>query len=190
VSPELVRVVHERLTHNKEVMLRNNKHSEKYLLRGGFIKCGMCGRNMKAHKYVSGAPTYICMRGGKDTLIGKKCTGTFSVMADKVDAEVWESVMTILCNPEYIEQDILPLVGQDGGQEALEAVTQHIKELDCEEANLTRAIRTMGDKPGTERLIEALETAAKEKQKAERELDRMQRDAASQKASLEKLRDV
>ena len=48
----------------------------------------------------------------------------------------------------------------------------------------------MGDKLGIDRLIEALSAAASERQKAERELDRMQNDQASQQASLDKLKDI
>ena len=62
---------------------------------------------------------------------------------------------------------MLSRVGQDNREEAIETVARRIKELDTEEANLTRAIRAMGDKLGIDRLIEALSAAASEKQKAE-----------------------
>jgi site-specific DNA recombinase len=191
VDLDTVVVVHEHLAFNKEAALRNNKHGEDHLLRAGFIKCGMCGKNMNAKRHSNGKPIYRCPQAVRDTTrTGTLCGGPTNLVATGLDAEVWESVMTVLTHPECIEQYLLPHVGRDRRQDAIVAIAERIKELDGEASNLTRAIRTMGDKPGSERLLEALEMAAIEKQKAERELKRMQQEVAIQQASLERIKDV
>lgn len=68
ISVELYQKIQERLQRNKDESLRRSSDPEEYLLRAGYIRCGICGRKM--HTRVDNEQQYRSMRSAK-AKIGK-----------------------------------------------------------------------------------------------------------------------
>ncbi|PWT76986.1 MAG: hypothetical protein C5B60_03395 [Chloroflexi bacterium] len=189
ILPELARTVHERLARNKEEAARKSKHPEGGLLRAGFIKCGACGGNMNCVMGSGHAYTYRCPRAIR-TVSTHRCTNKVFVRAKKIDADVWERLMAVLQDPEYIEQEMMPLLNEDSRRDAIRALTRRLKELDAEEGNLARLARKIGDGAGSNKLIVELQLVADEKQGVQKELKQLEQDERDQEAARERLKAV
>jgi site-specific DNA recombinase len=144
VSQEVFEQVQEKLSHNQQSALRNNK-AYNYLLRG-LVSCGHCrlstfGRTTgcnNAYHY------YVC-RGRTDLLRavqGERCTARFAP-AVQLDALVWEDLYKVLTDPALIAH---ALERAHGGHWLPQ-------ELQARIANLERAQRQLAGQQ--ERLLEA-----------------------------------
>jgi Recombinase zinc beta ribbon domain len=190
VSPELARQVHERLTQNKIEASRRNKHPELSILRGGYIKCGVCHGNMTATSSSRDRTAYRCLRGRVAETSRPRCKNTSLIIASKLDAAVWEAVMTVLREPEYFEQEMVQRIDQDNKQDSIRALTRHMKDLEAQEASISQAIRYMHEEHAIARLAADLEAVSKERQKAQEELDQFRKDQLGQDAVREQLKSV
>jgi site-specific DNA recombinase len=189
ISPDLAKLVHERLARNKEEAARKSKHPEGGLLRAGFIKCGACGGKMNCVMGSGHAYTYRCPRAIR-TVSTHQCTNKVFVRAKKIDTDVWGRLMAVLQDPEYIEQEMMPLLNEDSRQDAIRALIRRLKELDAEEGNLVRLARKIGDDAGSDKLIVELELVANEKQGVQNELRQLEQDERDQEAARERLKAV
>jgi hypothetical protein len=189
ILPELARTVHERLARNKEEASRNNKHPEEGLLRAGFIKCSTCGGNMNFTMGSSHVFVYRCPKAIK-TVSTNRCTNKAAVRVKEIDTDVWERLMAVLQDPEYIEQEMMPLFNENTRRDAIKALARRVKELDAEEENLIRLARKMADEAGSDRIATELELVAKEKQGAQAELKQTEQDERDQQIARERLQAV
>jgi hypothetical protein len=95
-----------------------------------------------------------------------------------------------LQDPEYIEQEMMPLLDEDSRRDAIKALARRLKELDAEEGNLARLARKIGDGAGSDKLIAELEFVAKEKRGVQEELQQLEQDERDQDAARERLKAV
>lgn len=134
ISQELFDKLQERLQRNKEEASRKSANPEEFLLRAGYIRCGICGRKMNtrtdnAKKYLSMRPRKA--RLGKDgTLIpvtdsergssllrllyrcksednvGNVCCTGQELLAKEVDAWTWDELQKLANHVDIIKTAI------------------------------------------------------------------------------------
>src|SRR5690606_32591025 len=78
------------LSQNKARSIRSAKNPESALLRGGFVRCGSCGRIMKVRPRSNGGVDYYCDRNR-----GLPCPRPTSIMGSVLDRAVWERARAI-----------------------------------------------------------------------------------------------
>jgi site-specific DNA recombinase len=101
-----------RLVANRDQASRRNRDPEASLLRGGYVRCGVCGRAMHFRNPSDGVradggrkrryPHYSC----DATRHGAPSDCMQSIGAERLDAAVWERVAAILSRPELIAAEL------------------------------------------------------------------------------------
>lgn len=135
--------VQARLERNKAEAPRNNQHPEQFLLRGGFARCGYCGRALttlvqkKRSKPDYAYPMYLT-NNNVDT--HRACGQKFTIGAEVLDVAVWERVKAILRNPAIIRREIECRAGTDPTVADREAVEQALVDITRQQTNLTRTL--------------------------------------------------
>jgi site-specific DNA recombinase len=81
---------------------RNRKHE--YLLFGGRLRCGRCGRGMSSLCRQRNIRYYLCNSQHQLMDHTLRCPG--SLRADVVEPEVWGAVMRVLEHPELIASEV------------------------------------------------------------------------------------
>lgn len=90
------------LTRNKARAIRSAKNPEGALLRGGYVRCGYCHGPMYPRPRSNGVLEYVCKYGGDFPGICKRP----SIVAHKVDEDVWNHVREVLTNPAVVKEEI------------------------------------------------------------------------------------
>jgi site-specific DNA recombinase len=91
--------VQERLRTAKERAVRNNMHPERFLLRGGFIKCGVCERSMTCYNHARMGAYYRCMSSPWN----EDCPHP-NIMAHKIDDFVRAAVQQLASRADEVER--------------------------------------------------------------------------------------
>ncbi len=97
-------IVQQRLRRNQQAAARNNRNPEAALLRGGYVRCGVCGVAMRvAHRPSRGREMelYVCSRDIRTA----DCTHP-SISAKNLDAEVRAFVAERLTKRERVERHV------------------------------------------------------------------------------------
>jgi site-specific DNA recombinase len=131
VSSELFEQANARLANNKQMAPRNNRNPEASLLRGGFVRCGKCGRTMHVH------PRHHTRNGTRRDWLVYQCRHQFhtpdacshTISVQKLDAEVWEYVTERAADARFIEQQIERLQRLDPQTDRLAALDTAIRNL-------------------------------------------------------------
>lgn len=97
VDEETWQRVQERLLRNKEDAARNLKYAPDALLRGGFVRCGTCGRSMVVHTARQTMPRYRCCAE-----VDSRCPAPATVAIDRLDRIVRQWVAEVLSRPEVL----------------------------------------------------------------------------------------
>lgn len=166
VSEETYRSVQLCLDRNKALAARNNKHPEDTLMRGGFVKCGLCGKNMIVYYAGDGRPLYRCYRPAHQygTL---PCKGSH-IAARSLDVEVWRRVLDVMQRPEIIEEQINS--NQGGGYtDTIEGYKHRLADLERQRGQLARAIGIL-DESESDALLAQYKHLGQQKADAEREM--------------------
>jgi site-specific DNA recombinase len=93
--------VQAQLTRNRERAPRNQRRP--YLLSGGYLRCGRCGRRMTGTA-PKGVPRYHCSSLHSIHDADARCRG--SVAAAAVEQQVWGAVARILAEPALIAAEV------------------------------------------------------------------------------------
>jgi site-specific DNA recombinase len=94
--------VQRQLGTNRASSRRNRKYD--YLLTGGRLRCGQCGRAMSGYTVRSKFSYYRCASWANGTVPSDRCYGQPRV--DEVDNQVWAAVVRLLEQPELIAQEV------------------------------------------------------------------------------------
>jgi site-specific DNA recombinase len=89
------------LQRNRELSPRNKKRE--YLLSGGRLRCGRCGRAMTGGAYRA-TKRYRCSSLGQVLDPEARCYG--QVKADEVEPQVWAAIVRVLEQPEIIAAEV------------------------------------------------------------------------------------
>lgn len=118
--------VQERLRLNKQQATRNNHNPEATLLRGGYVRCGYCESPKDVHPHQHGLRC-MCKRTSRGQGWGK-CSG-HSIMAAKLDAEVWHGISHALADRGLIARQLAEGHKQDPAAADLAAVDRALAEV-------------------------------------------------------------
>jgi site-specific DNA recombinase len=94
--------VQRQLATNRATSRRNRKYD--YLLTGGRLRCGQCGRAMSGRTSRSKFRYYRCASWSNGAEPSGRCYGEPRV--DEIDSHVWAAVVRLLEQPELIAQEV------------------------------------------------------------------------------------
>ncbi len=138
VSEEIWERVQQRLANNKQDASRNLKYAPYALLRGGFVKCGTCGRTMVVRTARSGVPRYAC-NGEPDHRCPEPATTTVKRLDELVRDWVANTLTkreVLLAAAHLLDDD--PALQQIEGE--IEALTRRAEELRRRRQNYLDAV--------------------------------------------------
>ncbi len=101
IPRELVDAAREAIKHNRRPASRKHRFWE---LAGGMLRCGGCDKLMFTNSITAKGLHYYRCPSRRDN--GKEACDVRNRRADKIEAEVWESVRVILSDPERLRADL------------------------------------------------------------------------------------
>jgi site-specific DNA recombinase len=101
IPREVVDAAREAIKHNRRPASRKIRFWE---LAGGILRCGGCGKLMFTNSITAKNLHYYRCPTRRDN--GKDACDVKNRRADKIEAEVWETVRTILSDPELLRGDL------------------------------------------------------------------------------------
>lgn len=162
-----------RLVTNKERMGgRPSRDPEAAILRGGYARCGYCGRALSVRWQSQSQKRtpkafYSCNTGARD----RHGCPSFTMLSEGLDAAVWTRVETILTHPEVIAAELERMRQSDQTARNLAAVDRALTDVRRRQSNLTRALSLLDDPDSAAPLVAELETLAQRKKRLEAERD-------------------
>jgi len=111
IADDLWERVQARLEIDQKEAFKNNDHPEEFLLRAGFVFCGICGRRMRCNRRVRGGEKqwvslrYMCTTPSDLNGTEAACPGQ-SVNAQKLDAITWGYVNELTNETELLMEAI------------------------------------------------------------------------------------
>jgi site-specific DNA recombinase len=186
VSPELAAVVVARLAINKEESIRNNRHPEAALLRGGYAVCGYCGGHLQAITHRTNGTSYRCNQTNRDA---HGCPG-FSMQAHLLDAAIWQGIHERLLDPELIAAELKRLESEDPAGADLAALDRRATEVGRRQRNLMASL-AKEDNPDVAAMIRAdLAALLVEQRVIDSERETLERQRDSWRLAQERLHEL
>lgn len=186
VEPALWHEVQRRLALNKQLSPRNNRSPHVALLRGGFARCGYCGRAMRVLPRKGRAPSYQC--GGCTNPV-RPCHG-HCITVPALDNAVWQGISQRLLDPDLIAREVERLRRDDPTRADLAAVTRRLAEVERRQGNLRRELAAE-DNPDVAALIRAdLAQLAAERRALDEELARIDAERQAWLSAQQRLEDL
>lgn len=150
-----------RLERNKGEARRRNEHPEEYLLRAGFVVCGICGRSVTARWRSQAGVRYPIYVAEKDRHARCAPNGRdFRMHARKLDALVWQAVLEHLFDPARLIDDRELGRPGDPAAETLASVERLIAEVERAIRNITAGIGALDEEEARTPLLVELRTLA------------------------------
>jgi site-specific DNA recombinase len=176
-----------RLAVNKLRAVRNNKHPEGALLRGGFARCGYCAWAMQAHwvQSVEG-PVYTCPRGQQ---VAGGCR-RHGITARLLDAAVWAKVAAVLNDPEVIEREVRALLTSDPTEHDTGLVERALADVVRRQENVARRVASIDDDDVALPLMAELKQLATRRSALEADLATLVGRRDAWQAAMDQLEDV
>ncbi len=170
VCPPLVDVaifdtVQARLTRNKAEAARNAREPERFLLRGGFARCGCCGRSLAASFVNGDYPSYNVVSVRTE----EHPTGRFRISAEELDAAAWAKVRAILLDPETIRAAVTKHRLSDPTTDDTAAIDRAIATATKQQGNISAAMVMLDDEDARVPLVAQLQALAERKRRLEAE---------------------
>jgi site-specific DNA recombinase len=101
IPRELVDVARDAIKHNRRPASRKHRFWE---LAEGITRCGGCGKMMFTNSITNKSLHYYRCPSRREN--GKEACDVKNRRADKIEAEVWESIRAILSDPECLREDL------------------------------------------------------------------------------------
>ncbi|MBA3451240.1 MAG: recombinase family protein, partial [Chloroflexia bacterium] len=184
-TPEEQAAVRVQLDINAARAIRNNPHPEATLLRGGFARCGHCGRAMKVNNAGSGRPgsppRYYCD--------GPDCARP-TISANLIDSPVWESIATVLQDPSIIEREVDRHRADGGLDRDLAAIERQLVTVAEKQTRTARAIAAVADDDAAAPLLAELPKLAERKKALRREREDLTRRVADREVERVRVRSL
>lgn len=158
--------IDERLRLNQLRAVRNNHEPEAALLRGGFARCGYCGRSLTVVKMRYGH-IYRCLNPRTQPL---PCNN-HSIMAHLLDAAVWEKVEGVLTRPELVAQELQALRQDDPSAQDLAVVDRALADISRRQRNLVDRLADEDDADLVAVVREKLAALTEQKRQLQTERD-------------------
>ena len=178
--------VQEQLKLNKENALRSNKpYSQLGLMRVGYVRCGICGKSMRAQyfnnrKHKQG-PDYRCkINNGKEDLLNHH---SVSINMKMVDTQSWEYALIYIKNPQFIRERI-EQVRKEGKQPVDPGITKSSL------ADITRQMNNLYELAAAatdDDTITSLQGMLRDLERQKHDIEAIKYDLEEEKAKQEKL---
>jgi site-specific DNA recombinase len=125
ISQEEFAAVRERLEYNKRWVRRTPKEPTDALLRGPFVRCGLCGSAMSVVRPKPGVFEYRCGRGGKYRHTERACSAQ-TIRTHLLDTAVWNHVVEVLRDPAVITERLEALRAEPPEAGVLAAIDREL----------------------------------------------------------------
>ena len=157
-----------RFDRNRQEAFRHNSEPERYLLRAGYIFCGLCGGSMVAfHDRKRDYLRYGCGNGRRNDAVACR---PISIDAPTVDAAVWSKVEEILTQPDLIERQLARLIDHDPTEANVEATDRALTDIRRQQSNLARSLALFdSDTEAAAPVVERMRGLAAQERELERE---------------------
>jgi hypothetical protein len=174
VSSECAAAAQERLRNNKSQARRNNHRPEAFLLRGGFVVGGCCGKRL----YTEWVSDYAFQRrqGEKRAMYrvrrdtdGHNDCPNMHITAATLDDAVWRRIRALFLQPEIIEREVERLRTEDPTIADRSTVERSLAAVTQQQTNLTRAVAALADPDASAPLLEAMKATGVRKRALEAE---------------------
>lgn len=158
VSPELWQRANDQLDRNKQESRRHNLDPEATLLRAGYAVCGYCGYGLAVNRE-KGRAEYRCSQTRKSDRQGH----SFNISAKLLDTAVWDRVLDVLTNPDYVRQHMRQwLEGGDTTTNELAHVEAELATIATKEQRLAAQLSLLDDPAPVVRMLNDLSTRKRE----------------------------
>ena len=203
ITPDEFDAIQMQLQRNKEMSPRNNRRPNDTLLRGGLVRCGICGRRMHVLRYTSRGPNamdYYCKQnwGNTEDIRHHHSVG---ISVANLDAAIWEFVLPYVETPTLIREHINAMREQVESKDRSQALEDHLTETKEKIVNLLavaedarddttrqlfreRLVKLERDIRETEALLALLSNSTEHNQKLLTALDKFETWAVSQQQFL------
>ncbi len=156
ISEETSAAIKARLAHNKAMAPRNCVNPEAVLLRGGFGRCGYCGRPLAVTRRQGGRYLYRCHPVARE----REGCPSFGTSAVILDSAVWEKVELVLTNPGIISSELDRRSSADNLSDDLRAIDRRLKDVESRRGRLARAIAALDDEDASAPILLELKSLA------------------------------
>ncbi len=177
----------ERATRNAQDAARRNSDPEGYLLRGGYVVCGQCGKAAHAG--------YRTERGGKKqrayrVVVNHEqhagCPAT-SILTAELDAAAEAYLKRVVLDRDVLVLMIVRLRDDDSAQNDAKAVEATLTGVKKRQTVVAAAVAALDDVDAAAPLLEKLTSLAKERTALESDLARLRTRADAATATLARL---
>lgn len=103
VTAELWEAAQRALSVNRARHVSTLRYTDDVLLRGGFIRCGGCGRKLSVMRNTPTGPRYCCTSNPKQA---NPCPARTSIMASIIDKKIWSYVSDLYQCPEMVRDEL------------------------------------------------------------------------------------
>lgn len=192
IDEATAQAIRDRLKFNQANAARNNKRPHSTLLRGGFVKCGECGTPLRVvYGFSKRDRTYTVpvYRSFPHKHDGQPCGNLTNIAAGAIDPMVWDEVMRYIKDPTLLHETVERRLNESAA-DVSSSLKKVIRDLDRQQANLSRAIALVGENEAMQPLVLELEAVAKRKADAERDLRSQEHQEAEKQAMLSRLKDI
>jgi site-specific DNA recombinase len=175
IPPAVWGAVQDRLKRNQAESRRNSKHPEHFLLRGGIVRCGYCGRAV-ATKYTDKQEVYY--QANQKGRTDEACP-SLAMDAKTLDRIVWGHIeQDVLLNDDTIAREVAKVRQVDPTRGEVERIDQMLAEIAAKQKNLSSAIAVLDDPDASAPLLVQLKQLSERKKdlQEEREARQMRRE--------------
>jgi site-specific DNA recombinase len=152
------------LKRNKAQSIRSAKNPESALLRGGFVRCGTCGRIMHVRPRSDGGVDYYC-----GPTHGLPCPRPTTIKGSVLDPEVWNRVRSIITDPSTVSREIARLQSNDPTVDEVRSVSKLLEGIERQRRNLTHAVAMLDDADAVAPLVAQLRSLTERRRALEAE---------------------
>jgi len=146
VTTEVWEAAQAQLARNTAEATRNNHDPQAFLLRGGFVQCAACGRNVRTMWYPAGpaAPRRAAYAVQRRSTNHPDCPAC-SIEAATLDAAVWGKVRALVMERDIVMREVERMKTDDPTTADRAAVESLLVETRRKRDNLTRALANIDD---------------------------------------------
>jgi hypothetical protein len=180
------------LRNNRLRASRNARYPERFLLRGGYVRCAACGSTMHGSRSGRTARASWYHRCGRQIENTTLCPDSRRVRAGELDQAVWERTQALILQPEIIEAELERRLAEDITSAELGELDRAIEAVERKQNNLSRRLTLLDDDHAAAPLVQELGRLGAERRRLAEERAAIvgrQEQAATGRAQLAELRD-
>lgn len=142
VTGELWDAAQRALAVNRQRHISTLRYTGDVLLRGGFIRCGGCGRKLSVMRNTPTGPRYSCPSNPREA---NPCPARTSIMASIIDGKIWSYVTDLYQHPEMVRDELERLRASDPTTEERRSLVKHRAEVTREHEQIALRMALAAD---------------------------------------------